>query len=90
MYYCYYSCLIILTSRLRYTAILLIFQIPVPEGVQARCCHSLTSISHGRHLIEVTMFGGCAQYDPVKPAEVLTKLAGTTLFTFSECKGPLS
>ena len=30
------------------------------------------------------MFGGCAQYDPVKPAEALFKLAGTTVLTFSE------
>lgn len=30
------------------------------------------------------MFGGCTTYDPVKPAEALAKLAGTTVFTFSE------
>lgn len=62
-----------------------LLQLHVPEGVLPRCCHSLTSSSLGHHLIEVTMFGGCAQYDPVKPAEALSKLAGTAVFTFSEC-----
>ena len=69
---------------LEMSILILFLQIPVPEGVQPRCCHSLTSISTGRHLIEVLMFGGCAQYDPVKPAEALVKLAGTTVITFSE------
>ena len=36
-------------------------------------------------MTEVIMFGGCAQYDPVKPAEALAKLAATTVITFSEC-----
>ena len=47
-----------------------------------RCAHSITAILLAPGLIEVTVFGGCPQYDSRQLDEELPKLAGTTIMTF--------
>ena len=60
-------------------------QLTLPDhDMVSRSRHSVTAISLAPGLIEVTVFGGCPQYDPGRYADEETKLAATAILNFGK------
>ena len=59
-------------------------QLTLPEGAQPRMWHTVTAFSMGSWRTQVTMFGGCPQWEMGKSDDELPKLAETTVLEFGE------
>ena len=56
----------------------------LPDGTLPRAGHTLTAITLGLGLIEVTVFGGCPIFKPSICDHELRKFAETTVMTFGK------
>ena len=60
-------------------------QVKLPNDALPRWGHSTTAITLCLGLVEVVKFGGCPDdFDPERPDEDDTKIAETTIITFSK------
>ena len=64
------------------TALILLIQLPLPEGVLPRWGHSTIAVDLAPGLTEVIVFAGCPQYDPKKSISDTVKLAKTVILSF--------
>ena len=59
-------------------------QLTLPEDAQPRLWHTATALSLWPGQTQVIMFGGCPKWECGKSADVLQKLAQTTVLDFGE------
>ena len=64
------------------TALILLIQLPLPEGVLPRRGHSTIAVDLASGLTEVIIFAGSPQYDPDKTISDQVKLAETVILSF--------
>ena len=64
------------------TALILLIQLPLPEGVLPRWWHSTIAVDLAPGLTEVVVFAGSSQFDPNKTIADPVKLAETVILSF--------
>ena len=59
-------------------------QLTLPEDAQPRMYHTTTALSLGPGWTQVTLFGGCPNFERGKSDNALQKLAKTAVLDFGE------